>query len=203
MNHNEARRTFFDGIAEKWDGWEDLGVVAQRLDAGLAALGIGGDQAVLDVGCGTGNLTQALLKRLGPKGRVVAVDLSPQMIERARAKNPDPRASFVLGDAAEVPLQGSFDHVVCCAVWPHFDDPVGTVKHVRRSLLPGGALHVWHWIGRERVNEIHSKAGEAVRHDVLAPARQTAAQLTQAGLRVVTEVDEADRYLVTALAPDA
>jgi len=46
-------------------------------------MGVNPDETVLDVGCGTGNLTGALLARLSATGRVIAVDISPRMIEVA------------------------------------------------------------------------------------------------------------------------
>ena len=69
-------------------------------------------------------------------------------------------------------------------------------------LAPGGLLHVWHLIPREKVNAIHAGAGEAVRGDVLPPAAQTAALLGAAGFRIVTASEADDRYLVTAMKPE-
>src|SRR5512146_2590656 len=51
----------------------------------LATLPLRGDETVLDAGCGSGRLTEELLKRL-PKGRVVAFDLSGNMLETARER---------------------------------------------------------------------------------------------------------------------
>jgi ubiquinone/menaquinone biosynthesis C-methylase UbiE len=81
---SNAKARFFDGIADKWDGWDDLEVLGRRLAAGLEEMGVAPHETVLDVGCGTGNLTKALLARLGPNGRVIAADISPRMVEVAR-----------------------------------------------------------------------------------------------------------------------
>lgn len=191
---------YFDGIAERWDGWEDLPALARRLDEGLAALGLQPDETVLDVGCGTGNLTRALLARLSPAGRVFAVDISPRMIEVARRKVPDPRVAWRTEDARRLSLAGaSCDRAICFSVWPHFDDPAAVAAELGRVLRPGGTLHVWHLIARERVNAIHAGAGAAVRGDVLPPAPETAAVLAATGFRVATATESETGYLVTGV----
>jgi ubiquinone/menaquinone biosynthesis C-methylase UbiE len=193
------RVAFFDGIAQKWDGWEDLGALARKLAAGLEELGLRADETVLDVGCGTGNLTRALLERLSSAGRVIAVDLSPRMIELAKRKVNDPRVTWHATDATRLPLgDGACDRILCCAVWPHFEDRLAVARELGRVLAPGGVLHVWHLLPRQRVNEIHAGAGEAVQGDVLQPAEQTAEVLAAAGLRVLVASEANDRYLVTA-----
>ncbi|HUT77464.1 MAG TPA: class I SAM-dependent methyltransferase [Polyangia bacterium] len=193
------RIAFFDGIAVKWDGWEELEALGHKLAAGLDELGVGVNECVLDVGCGTGNLTLALLARLSDRGRVVAVDIAQRMIDVARVKIADERVVWHTVDARRLPLEdGSCDRVICCSVWPHFEDPGEVAAELSRVLRPGGLLHVWHLIQRERVNAIHASADEAVRGDVLAPARETAKLLAGAGFLISTAVETAERYLVTA-----
>jgi demethylmenaquinone methyltransferase/2-methoxy-6-polyprenyl-1,4-benzoquinol methylase len=199
MGVNE-KAAFFDGIADKWDGWDDLDALAEKLAAGLAGFGVRPDEHILDVGCGTGNLTLALLKILSQPGRVTAVDISPAMIRTARGKIADSRAQFHVAGAGRLPFEDAvFDRVICFSVWPHLDDHAATVRELRRVLKTGGRLHVWHLIPRSKVNEIHASAGEAVRHDLLAPADDTAALLMDAGLSVAEIVDNQQRYLVTAV----
>jgi len=196
---DNPRSAHFDAIADKWDGWDDLAVLAQRLGAGLASFGLHEDETVLDVGCGTGNLTVALTKALAKDGRVVAVDISPRMIEVARAKVNDPRVTFHVADAVALPLKhASCNRVVCFSVWPHFADQDAVAREVARVLRRGGHVHVWHLASRETINAIHASAGEAVKNDVLAPASETAACLARAGFEVTTAIDNAEGYLVTA-----
>jgi len=191
---------FFDSIAERWDGWEDLPVLMEKLRTGLDELGLGSDETVLDVGCGTGNLTRALLERLSAGGRIVAIDLSPRMIATARRKVIDPRVTWHVLDARGLPFaDASFDRVICYSVWPHFDDPRSVASELGRVLRPSGRLHVWHLISRERVNQVHAAAGEAVRHDLLAPAEETAHLLAGLDFNVVTTIETSERYLVTAV----
>jgi demethylmenaquinone methyltransferase/2-methoxy-6-polyprenyl-1,4-benzoquinol methylase len=193
------RSAYFDAIADKWDGWDDLVVLQRRMSDGLAELGLGAQEIVLDVGCGTGNLTQALLARLGDAGKVIAVDISPRMIEVARAKVRDPRVAWHVAEADRLPLEAqSCDRIVCFSVWPHFPDQDAVCRELARVLRPGGCLHVWHLNARQKINEIHAGAGEAVRGDLLLPATETAAKLVSTGLQVTTVLDTAEQYLVSA-----
>jgi demethylmenaquinone methyltransferase/2-methoxy-6-polyprenyl-1,4-benzoquinol methylase len=199
---DNPKAAFFDGIAEQWDGWEDLPVLMGRLAAGLEEFGVGAGETVLDVGCGTGNLTRALLDRLSAAGRIVAVDLAPRMIAAARRKVPDPRVEWHVVDARRLPCaDASCDRVICYSVWPHLDDRPAVTRELDRVLLPGGCVHVWHLISRERVNQIHATADEAVRHDVLPPAPQTARLFADTGFRITAAVETPESYLVTAVKP--
>lgn len=199
---NNPRIEYFDSIAERWDSWDDLATLERKLAEGLEELGVGTGETVLDVGCGTGNLTKALLARLSPAGRVLAVDISPHMIEVARAKIGDSRVTWTLADARHLPFgDGTCDRVICYSVWPHFDDPAAVASEFARVLRRSGRVHVWHLLSRHQINTIHASAGEAVRHDILAPADKTAGVFASLGFQITMTAETQERYLVTAVKP--
>ena len=196
---DDDKAAFFNSIAEKWDGWEDLESLAAKLSAALDGLEVQDDETVVDVGCGTGNLTQALLKKLAPEGRVIAVDIASAMIDVAKRKIPDSRATWHVTDAGRLPIpDASCDRIFCYSVWPHVDDPDATIAEFTRVLRPGGLVHVWHLISRERVNAIHAGASAAVRHDVLPPAEEIAALFQDRGYSILACEEDEGHYLVTA-----
>ena len=199
---NPSKVAFFDGIAERWDGWECLKSLARNLDHGLQAFGVRDDETVLDIGCGTGNLTAALLKHLSADGRIEAVDVSPRMIEIARRKVADARVRWHLVDAEHLPLADeTCDRAICYSVWPHFEDPGAIAHELGRVLRPGGRIHVWHLISRERVNQIHADAGEAVCRDHLPPVQELAGFFVAQGFELIKAVETQDSYLLTAARP--
>ena len=190
---------FFNSIAEKWDGWEDLETLADKFSTAFARWKLGPDETIVDVGCGTGNLTTALLKVLSPNGKVVAVDIAPAMIEQARMKNPDARVAWHVADAGRLPIpSASCDRIFCYSVWPHFDDFEAVLAEFGRVLRPGGKVHVWHLASREFINSIHAEASEAVRDDILHPANETASLFERCGYSILENEEDEDHYLVTA-----
>ena len=196
---SDARIEFFDSIAAKWDEWHDLEDLTRKLDAVLEEFGINEGESVLDVGCGTGNLTISLLRRLGPTGRIVAIDISNKMIERARKKVGDARVTWLLSSADHLSMEdGTIDRVICFSVWPHFRDHEAAARDLRRVLRPGGYLHILHLIGRSKVNRIHAEAHPSVRHDRLASACETAELLKRNGFIAISMTDDELRYMVTA-----
>lgn len=191
---------FFAELSKTWDGRHDLAALAAELSAGLDELGIGDREIVLEVGCGTGNLTCALVERLSPVGRVVAVDLAPAMVVAARHKVPDARVQWQVADVNRLPLAAeSVDRVLCFSVWPHFDEPLVAARELARVLRRGGRLDIWHVSSRVRINEVHAAAPAAVRHDLLGPGDETAAVLSEAGLCPIRVIDDDTRYLVSAI----
>ncbi len=198
-----ARREFFDEIAGGWDVRVVTDAFKARLRAAIESLGIAVDETVLDLGCGTGNLTRLLAERLGPGSSIIAADFSQGMLDVARGKLPDdPRIRWSCAHADSLPVESaSVDRAICFSAWPHFAQPEQVATELWRVLRPGGLFHVLHVDGRETINRIHAHAGPAVAHDLLPPAVKLAMLLGGVGFEPLVMVDEADYYLVTVARP--
>ena len=104
----------------------------------------------IDVGCGTGALTQTILDRVSPKS-VKGIDASAGFLEYTRANVRDPRASFDVGDARSLPVgDASADAAVSGLVLNFVPEPLGMAADMARAVRPGGtvAVYVWDYSGQ-------------------------------------------------------
>ncbi len=108
----------------------------------LSRLVLRGDERVIDAGCGTGRLTDELMRRL-PSGHLVAVDRSRNMLVAATANvrpGPGSRASFVRVELPHLPFDGWADLVFSAATFHWVRDHDALFAGIWRALRPGGRL---------------------------------------------------------------
>lgn len=96
----------------------------------------------LDVGCGTGALTQTVLAAAAPR-EVLAVDPSEAFVRHTAERVTDPRAHFAVGSATDLPA-GPFDAIVSGLVFNFVPDPAAALA-VMRSAAPGGVIAAYVW----------------------------------------------------------
>lgn len=116
----------------------------------LGWLGVADGAAWMDVGCGTGALSHAVLATADPAS-VVGIDSSLGFVAYARRQDGDRRARFAVADARRLPVgDDRFDAVVSGLVLNFVPDPVLAVREMARVARPGGrvAAYVWDYAGR-------------------------------------------------------
>ena len=95
----------------------------------------------LDLGCSAGMYTRSIAARLGDRGDVVGIDISPSMLKEAasRARRLGVTPSFARADAENLPFSdASFAGVVCGGSLNEFGDPGRALRESGRVLVPGG-----------------------------------------------------------------
>lgn len=132
----------FDVPAEAYDRF--MGRFSRPLaEQFLHVLRPEGGLRALDVGCGTGALTERLVEHLGP-GAVSAVDPSPTFVEAARSRCP--QAAVMRGAAEQLPFEGDAFDLAAAQLVVHFmADPVAGLREMARVTRPGGTVGASVW----------------------------------------------------------
>jgi trans-aconitate 2-methyltransferase len=189
----------------------------------MARLDLRGDEAVLDAGCGSGEVTRELAARV-PRGRVVAVDGSAAMAARAAEALADlaPRVRVLHMDLLDLELPGPVDAVFSSAVFHWIGDHERLFARLAAALAPGGRL-VAQCGGHGNVARVFAAAAEvAAEHPYAEPLggfhesvnfatpEATEARLAAAGFAgvrawlapddvLLPAGEEAERYLATVV----
>jgi SAM-dependent methyltransferase len=112
-------------------------------------------ERVLDLACGTGIVARLAAPLVGAEGEIVGVDVSPAMVEVARASAPrGAKTDFREGDAVALDLPAErFDVTLCQQGLQFFPDRAAALRGVFRALAPGGrvALAVWQGVEKHEV----------------------------------------------------
>ncbi|MEV0194048.1 methyltransferase domain-containing protein [Kitasatospora purpeofusca] len=186
-------REFFGVRAAGWDAeFPDDG---PRYAAAIAELGLRPGDSVLDAGCGTGRALPPLRAAVGPAGRVLGADVTPEMLAEAAARHPG-TAALLLADCARLPLpDAALDAVLAAGLISHLADPARTLREFARVGRPGARLALFHPVGRAALAARH---GRTLTPDDLRAEPNLRPLLAAAGWRLVGCTDADDRYLALA-----
>jgi SAM-dependent methyltransferase len=164
--------------------------------AAVAELGLSAGQTALDAGCGTGRALPHLRAAVGPGGRVLGVDLTPEMLATARGYGRGDHALLAVADARRLPLpEASVDGGFAAGLLPHLPDPGLGLAELARVIRPGGRLAVFHPSGRAALAARHGRRPSD--GDLLAPDRLRRL-LRRTCWRLDCYDDGRDRFLAVA-----
>jgi trans-aconitate 2-methyltransferase len=135
----------------------------------LDAMQFRGDETALDVGCGTGRLTAELLQHL-PRGRVLAIDASENMLAEARKQLAEygDRVTFIHADVLPLDLDGVADLIFSTATFHWIHDHAKLFRVLYRALKPEGRL-VAQCGGGPNLYLIHEHGNDVAKDPKFAP----------------------------------
>lgn len=155
-----ARSSFADVYEEALVG----PLFAPWVEPLLADVELRPGERVLDLACGTGIVARLAKLRLGASGKVVGIDLNPQML--AVARRADSSIDWREGDAGALPLREGeqFDVVLCQQGFQFFRDPAAAARQAHRALAKGGRIGASTWRPDEESALLHQLRRVAERH---------------------------------------
>lgn len=139
----EAVRHEYDSLATVYDRrWRHY--VKVTLRAIVERVPFQGQEHVLDIACGTGELEHLLLSRL-PGLRIVGADASLGMLRQAAVKHQG-KGEWVQADVARLPFADqSFDYAICANSFHYFQSPIQSLHEIHRVLRPNGVFVLDDW----------------------------------------------------------
>jgi SAM-dependent methyltransferase len=142
--------------------------------AAISALDAEADERILDVGCGAGGTTLDVARLLAPRGTIVGIDLSKQMIEVAQQRawaEALTNVEFVQGDVVTHPFEdGSFDAFMSRFGVMFFDDPLAAFSRLAALLVPGGRAAFVCWQAPEANEWMQVTLHAVTAHTGMPPA---------------------------------
>lgn len=188
-------QAFFAVRAATWDTKFGDDLPAYAAAVAEAAPPLGG--TALDLGCGTGRALPALRAAVGPTGRVIGLDLTPQMLDAVRSSGRDRDATaLLLGDAQRLPFtDAAIDAIFAAGLLNHLDKLSAGLRELARVTRPGGQLIVFHPTGRAALAARHGRVLGA--HEPLAE-HVLGAALSDTGWKLDYYDDPISRFLALA-----
>ncbi|MBD3211821.1 MAG: methyltransferase domain-containing protein [Candidatus Lokiarchaeota archaeon] len=194
-NINKIRK-YFDDRAENWD--DNVFHDPNKIEILLQELDLKKGETILDVGSGTGVMVPYLNEKIGEKGEIVAIDISEEMISKAKKKFGDRYTNLQLKveDVNEIQYEINFDTILCYSCFPHFLDQEYTIKKMANLLKKQGRLMIAHSQSRDDINSLHKNVDGIVNEDRLPPMRKLKKMMEKNGLKIIKSLDNDKMFYI-------
>jgi ubiquinone/menaquinone biosynthesis C-methylase UbiE len=158
----------------------------QRPSDVFRAMGLKDGDVVADLGCGTGWFARRMARAVGPRGKVYAVDVQPEMLDLVRgyvAAEGVSGVEAVLGTETDPRLApGSLDWILMVDVYHEFQKPGPMLEAIRRSLKPSGKVALIEY-------RLEGESASHIRAEHRMSVDQVLAEWVPSGFRLVKQLD--------------
>jgi ubiquinone/menaquinone biosynthesis C-methylase UbiE len=158
----------------------------QRPDEIFAAMQLKDGDVVADLGCGSGWFARRMARVVGPRGRVYAVDIQPEMLALVREYADRAKVTgieTVLGTSTDPRLpEGALDWVLLVDVYHEFQQPRPMLEGIKRSLKPGGKVALVEY-------RLEGQTASHIRTEHRMSVEQVMGEWVPAGFRLVRRID--------------
>ena len=187
MNNKETKE-FFDNLAGDWQHSQEEEKYSKEL---IQQIGIKKDDKVLDIACGDGIVTGFEFEE--SEYPVTAIDLSTEMIKKAKQKYGDWTARFYCVDLFDFVEKG-YDYAVMYNCYPHFIEPEKLSWKVASLLNEDGKLAIIHSLGRDHLNKMHKNNACHVSRQISSPEEE--AEFFKNNFKVVKCEEDSNHFML-------
>jgi ubiquinone/menaquinone biosynthesis C-methylase UbiE len=199
-----------DTIATRLEARRGSAKYIGMLQEYLEAIDLAAAQSILALGCGTGVEVREVLRRPDFRGRVTAIDISTDLVDRGKGLAEQAgvagRIEWLVGDAQELRLSdGAFDLVLAHTLVSHVPDPKRVVEQAARVVRPGGTIVIFDGDYATMTFGVDREMDERIISGIIANPRVMRVMprlLREVGLKLVdsrgwvlTEIGRADFFL--------
>lgn len=190
MREHKKIKDFFDMLSEKWDSMQRND--EKSIEKIFSILNLKQNLKILDVGCGTGVLFDYYLK-FHPQ-KVVGVDISEKMVEKAKLKYQHIDKIKILNKDIFDLEDKDFDLVMLYNCYPHIIEKEDFVKKCLDFVNEKSFVVIAHGSGREEINAIHTGHDKEISTGLDSPSNEV--KIWEKYFKSKKLIDEADFYLI-------
>ena len=189
-------KQYFNDLAHKWD--DICAHPEEKIRYVMDKINMNKGNSVLDLGSGTGVILPYIEEKIGPNGKITALDFAENMIKISKEKYKDlyKNIDFVVNDFYQFETETSYDCVVAYSCYPHFKDKKAFFEKVNSLLSNNGKLVIAHIESKEKINSIHNGIEDSIKSDKLQPIHMLEDLVKNYGFKVAYSEDSQDYYVL-------
>jgi ubiquinone/menaquinone biosynthesis C-methylase UbiE len=191
----------FNKLSESYENcWNKDKKGKKRIEKIVKKIGLKNGMKVVEPGCGRGEFTPFILKKIGKSGVVYAIDFSDKMLKHAKENLKNHKnVKFYNCCASNMPVKDNeIDAVVAFNSFPHFFPKEKFIREFYRALKDNGLLIITHDLPGEKINVIHENAGFNMKKNFLPDRREMFKMLMKNGF-AIKKYENRGHYFLKAI----
>lgn len=186
-------KIYFNSLAEKWDSMcchpED------KVNYVIDKMGLKNGDSILDIGSGTGIVIPYIEKRIGPNGKITALDIAEKMIEISKKKNIYDNLDFEIKDFYEYITTKRFNHILAYSCYPHFNNGKRFFQKAHSLLEGKGKIIIAHIESKEAINGRHMEVENHIISHMLPEVEEICELANEQGFKNIYKEDNKDYFI--------
>ncbi len=170
----KAKQKFFDNLAADWHDRNSFNDTdRQKLKEIFSVVKFSREDYILDLGAGTGRLSEFLKRFYEIPFKIFISDISWKMVNKGQKVFDSLNFFWFQADSQCLPLKSEiFNHIICFSCFPHFENKGKVIVEARRLLKKNGDFLILHVCNRQEINQFHSRQSFPINKDLLPDKKQ-------------------------------